>query len=106
MKITTNRPFTKSVFKIALSCPTKLYYARHPEEYANSNDENEFLAALAKGGFQVGELAKRYMQVEEDLQHETDYTKALAQTDELFKKEKVNLCSWHCSCYVNTYALR
>lgn len=89
MKITTNRPFTKSVFKIALSCPTKLYYARHPEEYANSNDENEFLAALAKGGFQVGELAKRYMQVEEDLQHETDYTKALAQTDELFKKEKV-----------------
>lgn len=54
MTITTNKPFTKSAFKIALSCPTKLYYARHPELYANSNDEDEFLAALAEGGFQCG----------------------------------------------------
>ena len=83
MNITTNRPFTKSVFKIALSCPTKLYYARHPEWYANSNDENDFLAALAEGGFQVGELAKIYTQVDVDLHEVTDYSKALAKTEEL-----------------------
>ena len=89
MKITTNRPFTKSVFKIALSCPTKLYYARHPEEYANSNDENEFLAALAEGGFQVGELAKIYTHVDVDLHDVTDYSKALAKTEELLNRDKV-----------------
>ena len=89
MNITTDRPFTKSVFKIALSCPTKLYYARHPETYANSNDENEFLAALAEGGFQVGELAKLYKHVDEDLHTITDYTKALAKTEELLQRDKV-----------------
>lgn len=89
MNITTNKPFTKSVFKIALSCPTKLYYARHPEWYANSNDENDFLAALAEGGFQVGELAKIYTHVDVDLHEITDYTKALAKTEELLARDKV-----------------
>lgn len=51
------RYLTKSRFKLALSCPTKLYYTGKPN-YANSNDDNEFLAMLADGGFQVGELAK------------------------------------------------
>ena len=51
MTITTNRPFTKSVFKTALSCPAKLYYARHKDAYANSNEEDDFLEALAEGGF-------------------------------------------------------
>ncbi|MFM2051959.1 MAG: hypothetical protein RL682_2450, partial [Pseudomonadota bacterium] len=49
---------TKSRFKLALSCPTKLYYTGKPD-YANANDSNDFLAMLADGGFQVGELAKR-----------------------------------------------
>jgi Domain of unknown function(DUF2779) len=51
------RYLTKSRFKLALSCPTKLYYTGKPA-YANANDDNEFLAMLAYGGFQVGELAK------------------------------------------------
>lgn len=89
MNITTSKPFTKSVFKIALSCPTKLYYARHPEWYANSNDENDFLAALAEGGFQVGELAKIYTHVDVDLHEVTDYSKALAKTEELLTRDKV-----------------
>ena len=89
MNITTNRPFTKSVFKIALSCPTKLYYARHLEWYANSNDENDFLAALAEGGFQVGELAKIYTHVDVDLHDVTDYHEALTKTEELLKRDKV-----------------
>jgi len=89
MNITTTHPFTKSVFKIALSCPTKLYYARHPEKYANSNDENDFLAALAEGGFQVGELAKLYKHVDVDLHDVKDYTEALAKTEELLKRDNV-----------------
>lgn len=53
----STRYLTKSRFKLAVSCPTKLYYTGKPD-YANSNDGNEFLAMLADGGFQVGELAK------------------------------------------------
>ena len=89
MTISTNKPFTKSVFKTALSCPTKLYYARHPELYANSNDEDEFLAALAEGGFQVGELAKLYEKVEFDLHDVLDYTEALVETERLLARDRV-----------------
>ena len=34
-----------------------MFYTGKPE-YANTNSDNEFLAMLADGGFQVGELAK------------------------------------------------
>jgi hypothetical protein len=53
----TTRYLTKSRFKLAVSCPTKLFYTGK-SNYANTNDENEFLAMLADGGYQVGELAK------------------------------------------------
>lgn len=51
------RYLTKSRFKLALSCPTKLFYTGK-SQFANANDGNDFLAMLADGGFQVGELAK------------------------------------------------
>ena len=54
------RTLSKSRFKSALECPTKLYYYGKKKEYANQMAENEFLMALAEGGFQVGELAKYY----------------------------------------------
>ena len=47
------RYLTKSRFKLAVECPTKLYYTGK-SEYANTNNENEFLAMLADEGFQVG----------------------------------------------------
>lgn len=50
---------TKSLFKLGLECPTKVYYATRPHEFANASDSDSFLAALAEGGYQVGELAKR-----------------------------------------------
>jgi len=51
---------TKSLFKIAEECPAKLYYAMHDEQYNNVQIDDPFMAALADGGFQVGELAKLY----------------------------------------------
>ncbi len=51
------RHLTKSRFKLALDCPTKLYYTRKPE-YENKSDSDSFLEALAQGGFQVEELAR------------------------------------------------
>lgn len=49
---------TKSKFKKALTCPTKLFYAHHA--YPDSGKIDPFLQALAEGGIQVGELAKRH----------------------------------------------
>jgi hypothetical protein len=50
------RYLTKSRFKLALECPTKLFYTGKPE-YLDSSADNSFLAALAEGGYQVGALA-------------------------------------------------
>ncbi|OYY21355.1 MULTISPECIES: DUF2779 domain-containing protein [unclassified Polynucleobacter] len=52
------RYLTKSRFKTALECPTKLFYTGKTAEYTNTSSEDTFLQALAEGGFQVGELAK------------------------------------------------
>lgn len=51
------RYLSKSRFKTALECPTKLDYVGKPE-YVDTKKTNDFLRALAEGGFQVGELAK------------------------------------------------
>ena len=48
---------TKSIFKVGLECPRKLYYHNKPDEYLNGKEEDPFLAALARGGYQVGALA-------------------------------------------------
>jgi hypothetical protein len=49
---------TKSRFKLALECPTKLYYGVKVNGYFDKNQDNDFLQALADGGNQIGELAK------------------------------------------------
>lgn len=53
------RLLTKSRFKQALDCPTKLYYTKK-SEYENIQDSDPFLESLAQGGFQVEELARMY----------------------------------------------
>lgn len=90
--MTTNKLFTKSAFKIALDCPNKLYYYRNSDLYENKDADNEFLAALAQGGFQVGELAKIYCNVppENDIK-EKDYEGSLGRTKELMKQQNVNI---------------
>lgn len=40
-----------------MECPTKLFYTRKDKEYKNNKGDNEFLASLAEGGFQVGKMA-------------------------------------------------
>lgn len=55
---TNQRYLTKSRFKLGLECPNKLFYTRKEKEYANQKSEDTFLQSLAKGGFQVEELAR------------------------------------------------
>lgn len=82
--------FTKSLHKKALECPTKLYYHSKPDEYDNKSLDDAFLRALAKGGFQVGELAKVYFPggIEVTSLRSQD---AVAETQELLKRENVTI---------------
>ncbi|MCC5906739.1 MAG: DUF2779 domain-containing protein [Balneolaceae bacterium] len=80
---------TKSKFTHCLECPTKLYYKNHENEYATSQDDNEFLQALAEGGIQVGELAKLYYPGGVEIPYSRDKTVSLNQTKELLQQDKV-----------------
>ena len=84
------RYLTKSRFKLAVECPTKLYYTGK-KDYANLKNENDFLKALADGGFQVGELAKFMYPGGIEVQFNGDFDKALDQTQQLLKQDKVIL---------------
>jgi hypothetical protein len=59
IEILMSSNLTKSKFKLALECPTKLYYV-DKREYANQQTEDAFLKALAEGGYQVEALARCY----------------------------------------------
>lgn len=80
--MTKPRYLTKSRFKLAVDCPTKLFYTGKEDEYTNQNIDDPFLLALAEGGFQIGELAKAYYPDGVDIKA-LGYDEALAATNEL-----------------------
>jgi hypothetical protein len=51
------RYLTKSRFKLACNCPTKVYYSGK-KDYPDQKQNNDFLQQLADGGYQVGKLAE------------------------------------------------
>jgi len=83
------RYLTKTRFKIAYECPTKLYFEAHPE-YKNTKHEDDFLKALAEGGFQVGALAQvRYPEGIEITERDPD--QAAAKTAPYLMEKTVTL---------------
>lgn len=84
------RYLTKSRFKQAVECPTKLYYASHSREYHNNKQDDSFLQSLAEGGFQVGELAKRMYPDGVEITSK-DNAAAEAETAEWLKQDVVTL---------------
>lgn len=81
------RPLTKSRYKLALECPTKLFYTGKTE-YENQQNNNTFLEALAEGGYQVGELAKCYYPGGHDIT-DRGYDAPLNKTNKLLEQENV-----------------
>jgi len=81
------RYLTKSRFKAALECPTKLYYYGKPE-YANLMNDDDFMQALCEGGYQVGELAKYYFPGGHDIKS-LGYEESLAETNKYLLQENV-----------------
>lgn len=79
---------TKSKFTHSLECPTKLYYKNHEDRYVTSQDDNDFLQALAEGGIQVGELAKLYYPGGIEIPYSRDKSISLDQTAELLKRDE------------------
>jgi len=59
MQASELRSLTKSRFKLALECPTKLFYTRK-QTYHDRSKNDDFMRALAEGGHQVGALAQAY----------------------------------------------
>lgn len=90
----TQRPkaryLTKSRYKMAVECPTKLFYTGKPKEYADVSIDDPFLKALARGGFQVGALAKCYFPEGVEV-FETDHDRAVAETNRLLQAENVTI---------------
>lgn len=80
-----NRYLTKSRFKLAVECPTKLFYTGK-KKYRDLKQEDTFLQALADGGFQVGEFAK-LLYPSGHLIDSKDHATAEAQTREWLAKE-------------------
>jgi hypothetical protein len=100
------RYLTKSRFKIALECPTKLYYSGK-KEYANAMATDDFLQALAEGGYQVGELAKFY-HPGGILIDEIGHRAAQDRTEELLLEEQVILYEpafLHGDCFIRVDVL-
>jgi hypothetical protein len=83
------RYLTKSRFLLGLDCPAKLFYTGKPE-YHNQRSDNEFLEALARGGFQVGALAKCYYPEGREVETLDDEL-ALEHTNRLLQQEHVTI---------------
>ncbi|TWO69498.1 DUF2779 domain-containing protein [Caenimonas sedimenti] len=84
------RYLTKSRFKLALDCPTKLFYTGKKDLYADGNLDDEFLQALAEGGFQVGELAK--LMFPEGIEIiQTSHDEQVTETERMLERDSVTL---------------
>lgn len=81
------RYLTKSRFVSAVECPTKLFYLSK-KEYRNINNEDAFLASLAKGGYQVGALAKFLFKDGVEV-FEKDHERSVNQTKKLLDQKNV-----------------
>jgi hypothetical protein len=91
---TIKKTLSKSRFKLALQCPTKVYYSLHNDRYVNSKDDDEFLEALADGGHQVGALAKAMYRAEDPAAEEVDVKGDDAQVEKtaaLLRRENVTI---------------
>jgi len=75
---------TKSLFKLSMECPTKVFYKNNKGYHDNKLDD-PFLESLAEGGFQVGELAKLRFPGGIDLS-ENNAEFSVKKTEKLIKK--------------------
>ncbi len=79
---------SKSDFKTARECPTKLFYRKN--KYPNLKQEDDFLKLLAEGGFMVGKMAQILFPKGIEISS-LDPEEAIAQTQKYLEQEDVVL---------------
>lgn len=80
---------SKSDFKLAQTCPTKLYYKKH--RYPSTAEDDEYLELLAEGGFMVEKIAKLLHADGRDLPITADSNAAAAETLRALAADSVTL---------------
>lgn len=80
---------SKSDYKVAHNCYTKLFYKK--KGYPSTNDTNEYLRFLAQGGYMVGKLATLYYPQGIEIATGRDHKLAVELTEKHLKKENVVL---------------
>lgn len=79
---------SKTDYKVARSCPTKLYYRMN--KYPSAKDGDEYMELLAEGGYMIGAIATLLFD-NAILVDEPDHDRAVALTQEYFKQENIIL---------------
>ncbi|MDP4230414.1 MAG: DUF2779 domain-containing protein [Bacteroidota bacterium] len=82
-----SKSLSKSDFKIAQDCPTKLYYKKHG--FPTSLDENPYMEMLANGGYAVGLMAQ--LLYPDGIEITGSTAEAINRTEELLKQNAVTL---------------
>lgn len=80
---------SKSDFKVAQTCPTKLFYKKNC--YPSSLDDDEYLELLAEGGFMVEKIAKTLFSDGIEVPFDGNYDAAAKATSALITADKVTL---------------
>ncbi len=79
-----NFTLSKSDFQLASTCPKKLIYKK--QGYPTTNDTNEYMEMLAKGGYVVGLMAT--LQYPDGVEITGNTKEAIEKTNEYLKQEK------------------
>ena len=89
LKFVRMRKLSKSDFKVASNCITKLYYKK--KGFPSSSDGNDYLQFLADGGHQVGKLATMQYPNGKDINTGNDHEAAKRQTTAFLESENITL---------------
>lgn len=81
--MSTNISLSKSDFQLASTCPKKLIYKK--QGYPTTNDTNEYMEMLAKGGYVVGLMAT--LQYPDGVEITGNTKEAIEKTNEYLKQE-------------------
>jgi hypothetical protein len=80
---------SKSDFKVAQTCPTKLFYKKNG--YPSANEENEYLMMLADGGYMVEKIAKLLHPEGKDMKYGGAHEQAAQETLKALDADQVTL---------------
>ncbi|MBX9785640.1 MAG: hypothetical protein K2X48_20340 [Chitinophagaceae bacterium] len=83
-------PFlSKSDFKIAQSCITKLFYKKNG--FPSADEQNEYLLMLADGGYMVGKMAQLLYEHGIEITTDKGTPEAIVKTEEYLQNENIIL---------------